>query len=408
MFIITLFSVSGLYAQFNGHSNLYNNTMGIFKADVDKLQDVNDYSEVSINNAYIMLGSRYDTELNRIQGITFGVAGYAKDLYIATLFDGYLFGGQLTYDDDFTNVDGAVSFNDNFKWLLGKESFGGIGINVNFDNVTFAGTKTGDTGSTLQAGMIDFGAAWGKNFAFKDGTLKPELGFSVGINQSESTVNNGTTTTTTGHGPSVLKLYLTTEYLFPKKDQMQTTLGFGYIPLFGFPFENSGPPKEKYNGISYNTLYGEIKFVSIITENLSLGALMGLSIALNSPSPDKDNSMFEFGLLVRSSLAFTYKVSDKFLFNAGFRLGALEPDIVTATNPNANVSDSCGFFYHGENHKGLPNTSTWYFLPYVGAWGLGMLWQPEKSFAADFSVSSLLNNAPGSGLNFNVLFTLNR
>jgi len=409
------FSVSALYAQFNGHSNVYNNTMGVFKSDVDKLQDVNDYSEVAINKAYIMAGSRYDTELKTIRGITLGFAGYLNDLYIGTLFDGYLYDGYLTLDDNASNDKGSFIFNDNFNWLLGKASFGGIGINVNFDNVSFAGAKDAVTDITTltKGGMINFGATWGKNFAFKDGTLKPKLGFLVGINQNETTKNDGNTTVTTGHGPSALKLYLTTEYLFPKKDQLQTTLSFGYIPLFTFPFEDNGPPKVKYDGTYYNTIYGEIKYVTEITENLSLGGLTGLSLAINSPSVYKEYSIFEFGFLVRSSIAFTYKVSDKFLFNAGFRLGALEPDIVTDTiytdtGLKSNIHDSCGVFYHGEDHKDNTKNGTVYLLSYVGAWGLGMLWQPEKAFSADFSVSSLMNNAPGTGLNFSVLFTLNR
>jgi len=410
LFVAVFFTASAIYGQqqqSNTQSNVYNNTMGIFKTDVDKLQDVNDYSEVAINKAYIVAGSRFDNAApSGIRGIKGGFSTYLNDLYLGIFYDGYLWNG---YDNKDVQADTGITFNNNFGVLFGKESFGGIGIALGFNDLQFDEDKNLGTTTNTRSGMINLGATWGKNFAFKDGTLKPDLAFTVGFNMNETKVSAGNTTTTGGHGPSFLGLYLTTEYLYPREGQHQTTLSFGDTPLFVFAYdENNQDPKNHHEGRFYNTLYGEIKQVYDITGSLSLGYLAGLSLAFNGPSDNKDVSASEFGFLPRLSAALTYKASEKFLFNTGVRLSAMEPNI--ATTADGSMNDNFGIFYQSVKPKGGSESTSWYYLPFVGAWGIGLLWQPEQALSADFSVSSqmstILNGAPGNNLNFNVLFSL--
>jgi len=417
LFVASLFTASAIYGQqqqSNTNSNVYNNTMTIFKTDVDKLQDVNDYQEVAINKAYIIAGSRFDNAApSGIRGIKGGFATYLNDLYLGILYDGYLWNGNNNKVG--SNSNSTFTFNNNFSVLFGKESFGGIGITLGFNMLQFDEDKAGGTTRNTRSGMINLGATWGKNFDFKDGTLKPELGFLVGIDMNEVKESIGNTTTTGGHGPSLLGLNLSTEYLYPKEGQHQTTLSFGDFPLFVFAYdENDQDPKNHHEGRFYNILDGEIKLVYDITGNLSLGYLAGLSLAFNAPSNNKDIGVSEFGFLPRLSAALTYKASEKFLFNTGVRLGAMEPQFTSNYSPagvanynpfDNSMNDNFGIFYQSVKPKSGSESTSWYYLPFVGAWGIGLLWQPEQALSADFSVSSLFNS-PGNNLNFNVLFSL--
>ena len=413
-----LASAGALYGQQS--SNVYQNTMSIFKTDVDKLQDVNDYAEVDINKAYLMAGSRYESDSNSIRGIQGGFATYKNDLYIGIFYDGYFWNGNSTEQGSTKNS--TITYNNQFSFLFGKESFGGIGITLGLNDLQFGENKAGGTTTNTRSGLINIGAEWGKNFAYKGGTLKPDLGFLWGINMNETSSGSSTG----GHGPSILALMLTTEYLYPKEGQHQTTLSFGDVPVFFFAYDtNNQSPKDHREGRIYNTLYGELKQVYEITGNLSLGYLAGLSLIMNSPSDNKDINVFEFGFLPRLSAALTYKASEKFLFNTGVRLGAMEPENTSNYAPSANynpfnnMNDNFGIFYQSVDPSSGSKQDNWRNLQFVGAWGLGMLWQPEKAFSGDFSVSSqfmpnrtLTAVAPAvvlanGNLNFSVLFTLN-
>ena len=422
LLITAFFSAPALFGQVQ-HSFLTGNTMTIFKTDADKLQDVNDYAEVDINKAYIMAGSHYDTNTNAFRGIRGGVATNLNSLYLGILYDGYFWDG----DADKVTVNGnrqagadtGFNFDNRFNVLFGKKSFGGIAVSLGFSNLNFDkdANDIADTTTTTRRGIINFGAMWGKNFARSKGTLKPELGFMTLINMNENKTKTGNTTTVDGHGPSSLMLYLTSEYVFSREGQHQTTLNFGDIPWIYFPYENKGPPKTKFESEFYNTLFFELKQVYDITGSLSVGYLAGLNLAINKPGglvKDTHRDVFELGFLPRLSLALTYKASEKFLFNTGVRLGSLYPDEIVTEGTlgqgmppftNLNTADSFGLFYRNDNNAGT-KTSTWDFLPFRGAWGIGMLWQPDRIFSADFSVNSDFNSTPGA-FNFNVLFALN-
>ena len=403
--IFTLIFAAGLYGQ---ESLFSGNTMTIFKGDVDKLADVNDYSEVKIKKVYLVTGARFDEAINAVRGFKGGFATYLDKLYFGMFYDGYFWDG----DENTTKIgsnqqdraDRGFFFDNNFNVIVGNENIGGIAFNLGFANLGIDEDVNDPVTVTTRSGMINFGGLWGKNFGVGNGTLKPELGFNVGINMDKIERKTGATTVENGHGPSFLSFNLTAEYLFAREGQHQTTFSFGDLPLFAFKYENKGPPKEEFGGGVYNTLFGEIKQVYDLSGSLSVGYLVGLSLAINAPTDQKDVDDFEFGFLPRVSFGLAYKASEKFTFNTGVRLGSLRPDLVSGDFGNMN--DNFGIFYQSTKYTNY-KSSTWYFLPFVGSWGLGLFWQPEEIFSADFSVDSKINTAPGvGGFNFNVLFTL--
>ena len=404
--IFALVFAAGLYGQ---ESLFGENTMTIFKGDVDKLADVNDYREVKIKKVYIMTGARFDEAINAVRGFKGGFATNLDKLYFGMFYDGYFWDG----DENTRKIGGSQQdladrgffFDNNFKVILGNETIGGIAFNLGFADLGKDEDVNDPVTVTTRSGMINFGGLWGKNFGGEKGTLKPELGFNVGINMGKTETKTGGGTTEDGHGPSFLSLYLTAEYLFTREGQHQTTLSFGDLPLFAFKYENKGPPKEEFGGGIYNTLFGEIKQVYDLSGSLSLGYLVGLSLAINAPVCQKGVDVSEFGFLPRVSFGLAYKVSEKFTFNTGVRLGSLRPDIISGDF--GTIDDNFGIFYEKTKYTNY-ESSTWHFLPFVGSWGLGIFWKPEEIFSADFSVDSKINTAPGlGGFNFNVLFTLN-
>jgi len=396
LLLFGIFSVFTMY----GQSFLSDNTMNIFKADVDKLGDVNDYGQVEIDNLFIFAGSRINAGSKGIKG---GFAINPGNLYLGFLYDGIFWDGSNTKTGTIKNSN--FTFDNRFSVMIGKESFGGIGVYLGFED--FYTSRTATTAN--KSGIFGIGAVWGKNFGIKEGVLKPELGFTLGINRKKNEVISGGTTTISGREASYLALDLSAEYLLPKNDIQQTTFNFGYMPLFYFPYEISkGPPKESGTGAFYNTLHGDIKQVYDISENFSLGFMAGASIALNFPSDDKDYGAFEFGVLPRFSAALNYKIHEKFSFNSGFRLGAKEPGILMGLVSPGSLNNQFGIYFTNINNK-ISNvkSNSWRFLPFTGDWGIGMLWQPEKFLSADFLISSHLNTSGSQGVNFNVLFTLN-
>jgi len=395
LLMITLLSVSVVY----GQSFFSQNTMTIFKGDVDKLMDVNDYAEVEINKVYLMAGARIDDSGSLIKGVRGGFAKKFDKLHFGLYYEGRFWdgwGNTRTVGSNRVDVvaDNGLILDNDFRILIGNETIGGIAINfglldlrIDEDVVTPDSTKYGD-------GYIRFGAVWGKNFGVGEGTLKPELGFSLDISmrKTENTAGNKN-----GKDNSILAFILTAEYLFAREGNHQTTLSFGDYPIFFLPYTNDGPPSNKHDGYFYNTLFFDLKQVYDLSGNLSLGYLLGLNLALNLPGNDE----LEFGFLPRISFGLAYKASEKFIFNTGVRLGSLYPDPVFGSRWN----DNFGLHYYSNKPSGSERKD-YYFLPFTGAWGIGLLWQPEKIFSADFSVDSKLS-AGGGGFNFNVLFTVN-
>ena len=403
----TLIFVSGLFGQ---ESFFTQNTMTIFKADVDKLADVNDYNEVNIKKIYIITGGRFDESITAVRGLKGGFATKTDKLYFGLFYDGYFWDGDEnttkignSQQDDFS--DNGITIDNNFRLIFGNETIGGIALNLGFADLNIDVDKDDSIPRTVttRSGFISFGGLWGKNFEGGKGTFKPELGFNVDINMGKAETKTGSSTEENGHGHSFLSFHLAAEYVFAREGQHQTTLSFGDFPAFAFKYENKGPPKQEFEGMIFNTLFGEIKQVYDLSGSLSLGYLVGLSLAINAPSDQKNVDVFEFGFLPRVSFGLAYKASEKFTFNTGVRLGSLRPDIVSDNNMN----DNFGIFFQKEKYSGY-ESKTWYFLPFNGSWGIGLLWRPEEIFSADFSVDSKINTAPTvGGFNFNVLFTLN-
>jgi|GEM_PF-3931355 len=414
LLVFSLVFASGLFGQ---ESFFTQNTMTIFKGDIDKLSDVNDYGDVKLKNVFLFSGARYVN--GAIDGFQGGFATYFGKLYFAMFYEGNFWKGyENTHtvggrEQDVFGADTGITLDNNFQVMFGNEKIGGIAIRLGFDKLGF-NKDVNDTPPATEVntrtGNINFGALWGKNFAGSSGTFKPELGFLVNINMDKQVrKSGGTTTFDGGYGPSSLALNLSAEYLFAKEGRYQTTLSFGDIPLFNFKYDAQyKPAKDTRNGTIFNTLFGEVKQVYDISASLSLGYLVGINLAINGTSEIKKVDAFEFGILPRVSFGLAYKANDKFTFNTGVRLGSLRPNISSVDNVGNSTNDDFGFFYRNIKDKRGAATvedSTWYYLPFQGVWGLGLLWQPEELFSADFSVDSKLNNS--GAFNFNVLFTLN-
>ena len=394
LLMITLLSVSTVY----GQSFFRENTMTIFKGDVDKLMDVNDYAEVDINKVYIAAGARLDDKGSPVRDVRGGFAINTEKLHFGLFYSGNFWSGHgnttLIGSNRADTADIGMVLDNHFLIMLGNENIGGIGINFALHQLRIDEDVNGGNTNKYGAGSIDIGAVWGKNFGVGEGTLKPELGFMVEINMEKWEDNSGNKN---NKDHSSLAFILTAEYLFPREGNHQTTLSFGDYPVFILPYTNDGPPSNKHDGSFYNTLFGELKQVYDLSGSLSLGYLVGLSLAMNLPG----DNYFHFGFLPRISCGLAYKVNEKFTFNTGVRLGSLEPEIV---HPG-NMDDSFGFFYTSYKPSGS-EYKNYYFLPFTGAWGIGLLWKPEEIFSADFSVDSKLSAGGGSNFNFNVLFTL--
>jgi len=395
--------IAFLSASAYGQSFLFENTMTIFKGDIDKLTDVNDYNEVEIKKTFVMAGVRFDEATNEVRGIRGGFATKLGSTHFGMFYDGYFWDG----DSNTTRVGGrqqdgddqGILMDNSLGFLIGTETVGGIMFNIALQG--FGSDEDINDPVTIEtrSGFIGIGSMWGKNFGGDNGVFKPEVGFRVLINMNRTITKNGGSTIVNGKGPTLLAFTLSAEYLFAREGDHQTTLSFGDYPLFIFPFTNNGPPEVKVKGGFSNNLYGEIKQVYDLSGALSLGYLAGFNLVISMPNDD----LFEFGFLPKLSCGLTYKASDKFTFNTGVRLGSMSPEIVGTEN----MRDSFGIYYTSFKPTNVEST-TWNFLPINGAWGIGLLWHPEDIFTADFSIDSKINTPLArGGFNFNVIFTLN-
>lgn len=376
LLFLALLSASALYGQ---SSFFANNTMTIFKDDVDKLADVNDYGEVDINKASVFAGGRYGGG----GGIMAGFATRTEKLHFGLFYEGNFWSGNASPDNVMADV--GVTFNNEFSILLGNENLGGFAFNLDFLSLR----RDKDILGKQRWGSFGLGAFWGKNFG-SSGIIKPEFGFYTVINMEKTTPNVGPWT---GKGRSWLYLRINAEYLFAREENHQTTLYFGYLPSIGLrykPSENAA----KADGAFSNTIFFELKQVYDLSSRLSLGYLVGLDLVMDFPA--KDN--FGFGFFPRMSAGLVYKAGEKFAFNTGVRLGSFTPV------HREDYTSQFGLYF--EKTPGFPSDQKiWRFQRFQGTWGLGLLWQPEKIFSADFSIQSGFTNV--TNINFNILLTLN-
>ena len=406
-----LFSASALYGQTFRVSSFFNeNTMTIFKGDLDMLADVNDYGEVDINKATISAGARgIDPVAGRLPGFRGAFGTNLGKLHFGLFYEGMFWDGyserivssNKRYD---AGTDTGFIFDNCFEVLIGNEVIGGLAFCLDFLRAGINKDENENPPSTTvtaHSGDIGWGAVWGKNFGLGGGFLKPELGFynAISLDRTKEEIS-GSDTVKSRSSPSTLLLILTAEYVFAKEGNHQTTLGFGDYPYIILSYKPNKDAK-KIDGAFYNTLFFEFKQVYDLSGSLSAGYLAGFSFALNKPGKD----MFAIGFLPRVSAGLAYKTSEKFTFNTGVRLGSLRPE------PSANGANNFGIYYNKIKDNSNPGVTadikTTTFLPFVGAWGIGLLWQPEKIFTADFGVECALNQSTAANLNFNVLFTLN-
>jgi len=389
--------------------------MTIFNDSLDLLTDVNDYAEVDINKIYITAGGRINNSGSPVQGVRGGVAVKFEKLHLGVFYDGRFWDGHSNETHNARGrqdeADTGLILDNHFRALIGNKTIGGIMLNLDLDNMNINTNIVHPETAKVNSGFFSFGGVWGKNFSLKNRIIKPELGFLTRINIDKTEIRDDSFFWKGDRNHSELMFILGCEYLFAANGGSQTTIGFGDIPLIALPYTDEGPPEEKTGGCFYNTAYGEFKQVYSLTDSLSLGYLAGLSLAINRPK-DAD---FEIGFLPRASFGLVYKISEKIAFSAGARLGSLNSELITFDSDyygyeNRNPlrfgshNDSMGFFYTKKETAGYKNYN-WHFLPFRGAWGLGVLWKPEKIFTADFSIDSKLNGA--GGFNFNVQFTLN-
>ena len=178
----------GLFAQ-SSKTNVATNEL--FKTDVDKFMNVNEWSAVNPEHAFLYFG------MPAAGSYSLGFAKNMKGTYWGSFFSGQ-FGTLSIVDNDDTKTktttDGYTNFN--FDNLFG---FNGMGLLVSFDYRSNGSTKTNTDGDKTytDSRYYKLGATLGfGDKEWKGKNLKPWIGASFAINPGNaSKSDNGTTKT---------------------------------------------------------------------------------------------------------------------------------------------------------------------------------------------------------------------
>jgi hypothetical protein len=406
--IAAVLIVPALSAQVN--SNTYSVTQGLFRTDVDNIQDVNDWSTVEFSKIVGYAGAYSGST-----GVTGGFATHLGNLFLGVGYRGYLWNGN----DTAVKVDGdpndpitpgvEITFDNYFAVLLGNDSFGGIKINlglsgfgVDTDEDKYpAGTdqKRVDTAGSLSAGLT-----WGKNFTLGGGTLKPEFGLNVYsyLNGSEVTDSIANSSLTTKNGNTQISLRAAAEYEFAPQGNVTTTLSGAYTFSFTLKpdpcIEGKNTAYSGYGipGGSYASFRSTDKGATIgnnlsafyrkrydINDRLSAAWNAGGYLSFNfseikysgsydgTSIDDKGTVVTGFDILPSAAAAFTYEFAGKpFSISAGTQL-------------RTEV-----YIYKTENKNSPKTVTTSYdYYPLGVYFGLGGALTPSENFTLDLRLS---------------------
>ena len=296
----------GLFAQSSKTDTATNN---LFKTDVDKFMNVNEWSAINPEHAFLYFG---------MPGAGSYSLGFAKDIkgtYWGTYFSGQ-FGTLSIVDNDDTKTKTTTDGNTYFTFnnLFG---FGNMGLLVTFDYRANNSTKTDVDGDKTYTDSKNYkiGAVLGLgDKEFKGKNLKPYIGLSYNMNpDNASKSDNGTTETDTRDWR--LDIWGGADIELSKKENLSQNL-LAEVKFYTQNPVDTDNHKNKTTEIAVPLTY---KAIINASDKLAFGVKANLNPRVQFGEDNNEWDVFNFYATPAIAAGVTFDTQKKVIFNGGVK-----------------------------------------------------------------------------------------